>query len=81
MGLCFGVLSDSTHGNTYRDVFEYSMQEREMMNDSLLTCYDIVIVDETHERTLRTDIVLASLKCILASNAMRWGRSGSSYTA
>jgi hypothetical protein len=41
----------------------------------------LVIVDETHERTLRTDIVLASLKCILASNAMRWGRSGSSYAA
>ncbi|KAI0304540.1 P-loop containing nucleoside triphosphate hydrolase protein [Multifurca ochricompacta] len=39
---------------------------REMMNDSLLTRYGIVIVDEAHERTLRTDIVLASLKQILA---------------
>jgi hypothetical protein len=36
--ICFSVLSDSAHGNTYG---EYSMQEREMMNDSLLTCYDV----------------------------------------
>ena len=42
------------------------MLVREMMNDPLLTCYDVVIVDEAHERTLRTDIVLASLKRILA---------------
>jgi ATP-dependent RNA helicase DHX33 len=41
------------------------MLVREMMNDPFLTCYDIVIVDEAHERTLRTDIVLASLKRIL----------------
>ncbi|KAI9456148.1 ATP-dependent RNA helicase Prh1 [Russula earlei] len=42
------------------------MLVREMMNDPLLMCYDVVIVDEAHERTLRTDIVLASLKRILA---------------
>lgn len=42
------------------------MLVREMMNDPFLTCYDVVIVDEAHERTLRTDIVLASLKRILA---------------
>jgi ATP-dependent RNA helicase DHX33 len=42
------------------------MLVREMMNDPLLTCYDVVIVDEAHERTLRTDIILASLKRILA---------------
>jgi ATP-dependent RNA helicase DHX33 len=42
------------------------MLVREMMNDPLLTYYDVVIVDEVHERTLRTDIVLASLKRILA---------------
>jgi ATP-dependent RNA helicase DHX33 len=37
-----------------------------MMNDPFLECYDVVVVDEAHERTLRTDIVLASLKRILA---------------
>jgi len=42
------------------------MLVREMMSDPFLTCYDAVIVDEAHERTLRTDIVLASLKRILA---------------
>ncbi|KAI0004642.1 P-loop containing nucleoside triphosphate hydrolase protein [Russula compacta] len=42
------------------------MLVREMMTDPFLTCYDVVIVDEAHERTLRTDIVLASLKRILA---------------
>jgi ATP-dependent RNA helicase DHX33 len=41
------------------------MLVREMMNDPFLTCYNIVVVDEAHERTLRTDIVLASLKRIL----------------
>ena len=42
------------------------MLVREMMNDPFLACYDVVVVDEAHERTLRTDIVLASLKRILA---------------
>jgi ATP-dependent RNA helicase DHX33 len=42
------------------------MLVREMMADPLLLLYDVVIVDEAHERTLRTDVVLASLKLILA---------------
>ncbi|KAH9065546.1 P-loop containing nucleoside triphosphate hydrolase protein [Lactarius vividus] len=42
------------------------MLVREMMGDPLLTRYDVVIVDEAHERTLRTDVVLAGLKRILA---------------
>jgi len=37
---------------------------RELMSDPLLLKYSVVIVDEAHERTLRTDLLLANLKTI-----------------
>ena len=37
---------------------------RELMSDPLLAKYSVVIVDEAHERTLRTDLLIASLKTI-----------------
>lgn len=37
---------------------------RELMSDPLLSKYNVVIVDEAHERTIRTDIFIASLKTI-----------------
>lgn len=35
---------------------------RELMSDSTLSNYSVIIVDEAHERTLRTDLLIANLK-------------------
>lgn len=40
------------------------MLVRELLGDSLLSKYSVIIIDEAHERTLRTDFLLASLKDI-----------------
>lgn len=39
---------------------------QEILGDRLLECYDVVVIDEAHERTLRTDMILGFLKEIQA---------------
>jgi hypothetical protein len=41
------------------------MLVRELLRDHLLSRYSVVIVDEAHERTLRTDVLVANLKAII----------------
>lgn len=38
---------------------------REMLRDPLLTSYCVIILDEVHERTMLSDIIMGLLKKIL----------------
>lgn len=40
------------------------MLVRELLSDCLLSQYSVLIIDEAHERTLRTDLLISSLKSI-----------------
>ncbi|XP_044016696.1 probable ATP-dependent RNA helicase DHX35 isoform X2 [Aphidius gifuensis] len=56
---------DSTDSSTRIKFMTEGILLREMMGDPLLTNYCIIILDEVHERTLLTDIIMGLLKKIL----------------
>ncbi|GAA5995883.1 uncharacterized protein JCM10292_004806 [Rhodotorula paludigena] len=53
---------DCTSSNTFLKYMTDGMLLREAMNDHMLSRYSTVILDEAHERTLATDILMGLLK-------------------
>ncbi|ORX41484.1 hypothetical protein BCR36DRAFT_180815 [Piromyces finnis] len=55
---------DKTSPNTLIKYMTDGMLLRELLSDNMLKKYSVVILDEAHERTLRTDILFGMLKAI-----------------
>ena len=61
--LCFEDMTEP--GTTFLKYMTDDMLLREAMNDSKLEQYSTIILDEVHERTLSTDILMGLLKSLV----------------
>lgn len=48
---------------------------RELANDFMLTKYSVVVVDEAHERSLNTDILIGVLSRVMKLRAEMWEKN------
>lgn len=64
----YAVRFDEKHGRDTKIKFlTDGMLARELQSDPLLSRYSVIVIDEAHERTLNTDLLLANLKEIQAN--------------
>ncbi|XP_043488976.1 probable ATP-dependent RNA helicase DHX35 [Polistes fuscatus] len=64
VGYCIRF-DDCTNESTKIKYMTEGILLRELMSDPLLTTYAIIVLDEVHERTLMTDIIMGLLKKII----------------